>query len=105
MGVNTADGNFNTVEREGGAATHTLTEAEMPSHTHVQNAHGHNANTAQGSNIINTNRVPNAGTSNFGYGRNVGILANAGTNQNTGGMEAHNNLQPYITRFAWRRTV
>jgi len=41
VGVNTADGNFNTVEREGGASAHTLTAAQMPSHTHSQNQHTH----------------------------------------------------------------
>jgi microcystin-dependent protein len=44
VGVNTADGNFNTVNRVGGASTHTLSQAEMPVHTHSQNAHAHAQN-------------------------------------------------------------
>ena len=35
VGVNTSDGNFNTVEKTGGESTHILTTAEMPSHTHT----------------------------------------------------------------------
>ena len=35
VGVNTSDGNFNTVEKTGGESTHKLTVAEMPSHTHT----------------------------------------------------------------------
>ncbi|MEG0580157.1 MAG: hypothetical protein RR490_09600 [Niameybacter sp.] len=35
VGVNTSDGNFNTVEKTGGESTHTVTAAEMPSHTHT----------------------------------------------------------------------
>ena len=35
VGVNTADSNFNTVEKTGGASTVTLTAAQMPSHTHT----------------------------------------------------------------------
>ena len=35
VGVNTSDGNFNTIEKTGGESSHTLTVAEMPSHTHT----------------------------------------------------------------------
>lgn len=35
VGINTSDGNFNTVEKTGGSATETLTVAQMPSHTHT----------------------------------------------------------------------
>ena len=34
VGVNTSDTNFNTVEKTGGANTHTLATAELPSHNH-----------------------------------------------------------------------
>ena len=35
VGINTSDGNFNTVEKTGGESTHALTTAEMPSHSHT----------------------------------------------------------------------
>jgi len=61
----------------GGEATHTLIEAEMPSHTHSSNA-----------------------VSNGGGGDAPGgpYMANTGgvTIANTGGGGAHNNLPPYI---------
>ena len=34
VGVNTGDSNFSTVEKTGGASTHTLTAAQIPAHTH-----------------------------------------------------------------------
>jgi microcystin-dependent protein len=36
-----ASGTFNTVEKTGGAETHTLTTAQMPSHTHTGPSHTH----------------------------------------------------------------
>lgn len=57
----------------GGAATHTLTEAEMPAHTHTI---GHVAGDQDGS------------------GSN-GSISGSGVTGSTGGGGAHNNLPPY----------
>lgn len=115
VGYNGGDSDFNAVEKTGGAKTHTLTAAEMPSHTHTQNAHSH---TVAGLNISNLN----AFTINDNSGDNIAIADNAvpgvngtimvnkgtssviATNKNTGGGEAHNILQPYIVVYMWKRT-
>ena len=112
IGVDTTDTDFNTVEKTGGEKTHTLTINEMPSHTHIQNPHNHD-------DILdnNENRVTYASGSTSNYrvlhqdqtGNASGSwkmqTSNAtATNQNTGGGQAHNNLQPYVTVYMWRRT-
>ena len=103
-------GSFGTLGATGGAETVTLTEAQMPSHTHIQNSHNHTQDAH--SHAIYGSNGGSAGvsisiTSNSNGDRAWylpgGIAANTtatnqaatATNQNTGGGQAHNNLQPY----------
>jgi len=84
VGVDEADGDFNAPLAIGGAKTHTLTVAQIPSHTHEGIA-GQASGQASGS-----------GNDRPTDTRNIG---------STGGGGAHNNLQPYITVFMWRRSA
>ncbi len=95
---------YSTVEDTGGEETHTLTIAEMPSHTHIQNAHGHRARYAQNMASGSANHGPNSTGSNW-KAANTWIENTTATNQNTGGDGAHNNLQPYITCYMYKRTA
>lgn len=118
VGIDAGQTEFDTVEETGGAKTHTLTESEMPSHTHVQDAHTHiqNAHThsisgGSGDDTSAPFTGPDASTSTAtafggGIGSTTAVNQNAtATNQNTGGGQAHNNLQPYIVVYMWKRTA
>jgi hypothetical protein len=90
VGVGTSDQAF-AGGITGGESNHTLSTAEMPSHTHGT------------SSIYNNSDVPTTGANN-------GLRLNATANQNTvldntGGGGSHNNLQPYIVAYYWQRTA
>lgn len=91
VGVNTADTSFNTVEKTGGAKTHTLTVQEIPNHDHDLNAVNEGVDN------------PNGGY-HPGWTFNKQYTAQV-MSASTGGGQAHNNLQPYITCYMWKRTT
>lgn len=93
VGIDATQTEFDTAEETGGAKTHTLTISEMPSHTHNL---GSKDSTAGDGGAFNEEFIEDpADTSN---GPNV-------TSSSTGGGSAHNNLQPYIVVYMWKRTV
>lgn len=91
VGVNTADTDFSTVEKTGGEKTHTLTVAETPSHSHRTNDIAVYGQGVTGFNFIST---PDGDWK--GHYR---------ISESVGGGQAHNNLQPYITCYMWKRTT
>lgn len=93
VGVDVAQTEFDAVEKEGGEKTHTLTINEVPSHSHTVFG-GYGA----------------SGSSYYGYYGGDGLKATAsevaiGATNAVGGNGAHNNLQPYITCYMWKRTA
>ena len=110
VGVDASQTEFASVEKTGGAKTHTLTTAQMPSHTHTQNAHSHSVRYKGFTGLSESSggwlvlRRNESGDSYDGTDGDGAISATA-TNQNTGGGGAHNNLQPYITVYMWKRTA
>jgi len=93
VGIDATQTEFDTAEETGGAKTHTLTISEMPSHTHNL---GSKDSTAGDGGSFNEEFIEDpADTTN---GPNV-------TSSSTGGGSAHNNLQPYIVVYMWKRTV
>lgn len=93
VGVDTSDTNFSTVEQTGGEKQHTLTIAEMPAHNHTipctPTANDGSEPTYQAAQV-------NAEAT--GYHNSIVAVS-------SGGGSPHNNLQPYITCYMWKRTA
>lgn len=80
VGYDSTQTEFNTIGKTGGAKTHTLTEAEMPSHFHAYPSASAPAGSLWGS-----------------PGTNVSSKQADTATTSVGGGQAHNNLQPYET--------
>ena len=92
VGVDTTDNAFNTVEKKSGEKVHVLTQSELPPTIDFK-----------------TNSI---GFQVYGEGTNEGeeVATAFGSNTsltliNIGGGSGHNNLQPYITCYMWKRTA
>jgi microcystin-dependent protein len=83
-------GSGHTLGEKGGEQSHTLTQSEMPQHTHVVNASTLDANT----NLPAGSVFATAGAYNP-----PGTLTNLApaTQTNVGGSQAHLNMQPFLT--------
>ena len=84
--VNASNANFNTVEKTGGEENHTLNVNEMPSHNHA---------------------IPfgPAGSTYAAPTISSSLTDRGDIIRNTGGGQAHNNLQPYVTCYMFKRTA
>lgn len=88
VGVNEADTDFSTPEKTGGEKTHALTTEENGPHTHSY------------SKTYNNNFVKVEASQTYGM-----RLPENGETGSSGEGKAHNNLQPFITVFMWRRAA
>ena len=94
VGIDAADTDFDTVEETGGAKTHTLTESEMPAHSHNYAGGEYSGAYDYGTNMS----VNNLGTATDGRTHNYDTST-------VGSGNAHNNMPPYIVTYMWKRTA
>ena len=121
VGVDKDDNDFNAAGKEGGEKTHYLSVSEMPSHSHE--------GTYDYSNSSITGRESSSGEySNTKYSVHYDVTESGMRYVETssgmvvsipvsnviesehgvcpnGGSQSHNNLQPYITCYMWKRTA
>jgi microcystin-dependent protein len=76
--------------QKGGEQAHTLTQSEMPTHTHIAQASSNNAD-----NVIPTDNVFGVVTGVYGGPTNLTSLQPASIT-NVGGSQAHLNMQPFL---------
>lgn len=106
----------------GGEASHTLTTNEMPSHSHTF-SQSSCTNPGNHTHIVGADKDGGGGTNrytvhitsnNTASGQQYSPVSGAagghthtinGTNTNTGGSQAHNNMPPYLTVNVWKRTA
>jgi microcystin-dependent protein len=87
VGLDSGDTDFDTVEETGGSKTHTLSIDEIPSHAHN----------------LNGTKALAAGTAYEWYDNSDGATKYPTGSKGSG--DAHNNLQPYIVTYMFKRTA
>lgn len=113
VGIDSGDSDFSSVNKTGGEKNHTLSINEMPKHSGHFTYWGSNEETtsvdAEGEfgYYIDALMLKSAGYLREYTGRGWGITANNELSMRSwyiGGSKAHNNLQPYIVTYIWKRT-
>lgn len=90
--VGTSDGSTHLLGQRGGEETHTLAGGEIPTHMHEAKASSDTGTTP----IPTGNVLASSAPAELYHGASKLVELKAGTITNTGGGQAHNNMQPYL---------
>ena len=93
VGVNDSDASFDAVEKTGGEKTHKLTREELPKDRPRILAHN-----SSGSDYSHSG-------ADLGFVYGSDLKGYTGYGMYLGNDKPHNNLQPYITVYFWKRTA
>lgn len=116
VGVDTSQSEFNTVQKTGGSKTVALTTAQMPAHNHgskslkgtLEYVHAPYP-LINASGIVSKSQLSQldnyTGTNANARNRGQWNIDASHTHNTEGAGQAHDNLQPYITVYMWRRTA
>ena len=94
--IHVGSNDMGPVHQEGqksGEETHTLSAAELPSHNHE----GVSVSSKNGKEQAPTGKLLGKSIANPAYGSANSIVSLKPSVLNTGGSQAHNNMQPYLT--------
>lgn len=88
-----------TLGQQGGEQAHTLTLPELPSHTHTLNGNPSGATTnVPTGNVLARGQASNGNPINYYDTSQTNLVAmSMASISNTGGSQAHQNMQPYLT--------
>ncbi len=109
------DSRFNSVRETGGSYTHVLDDDEVPVRDHSHLVFDNSSSNGDNGDISSSyvgSHYWNAGSESYNIRRtsrgsgaskaNAGLTSNPTTNPS---VSAHNNIQPYIVAYVWRRTA
>lgn len=107
VGAGTSDETF-FAGATGGESNHTLITNEIPVHNHTivdpGHLHGESISSASGA-VTGITGTPSLNSTNTGIGLTTGSSTSGISVSTNGGGVSHNNLQPYVVVYHWRRTA